>query len=244
MDNKTAKLLNQINTGFYKQAQEYFNRSRKFSWAGWERLPGLLGEKTELQMLDIACGNGRLGKFLIKSMPKTKIKYWGMDNNQYLLRQARKAIAKAKLIKTDVLQPWKLGKEKFDLITIMGFLHHVAGLENRVKLLKQAKDRLRDNGLLVFTIWQFDASKRLSRKIVSWEEFKQKSKLKIDLKQLEKNDYILDWKSGMRGFRYCHLIDQTELKQLIKGLKMKLYAMFVDDSKEKIGNEYVVLEKV
>jgi len=197
MDKKTAKLLNQVNTGFYKQSQAYFNRSRKFSWAGWERLPPLLKFQGQtLKVLDVACGNGRLGKFLIKHLPETKIEYVGVDNNSYLLRQAKKTVKEARLIKQDVLKPWQLGRDRFDLVAVMGFLHHVAGFENRVKLLQQAKSKLVKNGLLIFTVWQFDASKRLKRKIISWEEFKQKTDIKIDLKQLEENDYISGLEKG------------------------------------------------
>jgi tRNA (uracil-5-)-methyltransferase TRM9 len=242
MDRKTVKQLSQLNQRFYLRIQEYFNRTRQSYWLGWEKLLPLL-QKERLRVLDIGCGNGRLGRFLAKRLPQTEIEYVGLDNNRYLLSQAKKALPQAKLIKQDILRAWALGGKEFELIAIMGVLHHLPGFANRLKLLERAKQKLAKNGFLVFTIWQFTSSPKLSKKIISWEEFKQKTRSKIDFRQLEPNDYILDWKKGVKGYRFCHLINQTELKKLTSTLKMKLFALYLDDDREKGGNEYVVLKK-
>jgi capsular polysaccharide biosynthesis protein len=31
---------------------------------------------------------------------------------------------------------------------------------------------------------------------------------------LDPGDYLLDWKRGGRGLRYCHLVDEAEIERL------------------------------
>lgn len=206
--------LNKLNEKFYLKTQEYFNRSRQHYWKGWEKLlPCLQGET--LKVLDLGCGNGRFGKWLAVNR---RIDYTGLDNNQYLLDQAKKSLPQARLIKHDLLQSWPV-KKKFDLIVLFAVLHHLSTTVNRLKVLKQAKKLLKPNGLLVFTTWQFDRSKIV--------------------KKIAKNDYLLYWKKGITALRYCHLFDDEEISRLVKNLKMRLVADFIADE----NNRYLILVK-
>jgi len=227
MDKKTINQLNKLNTEFYLKTQVYFNRTRQFYWAGWQKLLPHL--KKQIKLLDVGCGNGRLGKFLKEN--NLKIEYTGMDNNQYLLDEAKKDLPKAKLINQDIYQEWKL-KDKFEAIAILGVIHHVPGVENRIEMLKRAKKQLKPGGLLILSIWQFKNVERLKKKIVK----------NHGLKGLEKNDYILKWEKGVKAQRYCHFIDNQEIKRILGQLKMKLVDEFESDAKEGIGNKYIILK--
>ena len=208
--------LNKLNERFYLKTQEYFNTSRQFYWKGWKKLLKFLPKK-EIKVLDLGCGNGRFGKFLTEH--KT-INYTGIDNNQYLLDQAKKALPKAKLIKQDLLLPWHV-KDNFDLVAILGVMHHLPK-NYRFNLLKRAATCLKPGGNLFLSFWEFVRS--------------QESKI---IKDLGDNDYILDWHMGVDAKRYCHLYTQKEINDLIKPLKLKLLENYIEDK----SNLYLILRK-
>jgi len=239
MDKKTIRQLNEINKEFYLKTQEYFNRTREFYWPGWEKLLPYFQGKT-LKVLDVGCGNGRFGRFLEEN--NVKIKYVGMDNNEYLLNEAKKRLSKPRLINQDIYEDWKLKDRNFDVVMMLGLIHHVPGFENRVRLLKKSKSYLKKGGLLILSIWQFKKIKKFERKIIDWERFKKMAEVNIDMSQLEKNDYILTWEKGIEAYRYCHFVNDEELKKILSELKMELVDEFESDAKEKIGNGYVILK--
>lgn len=230
--------LNKLNRQFYLKTQVYFNTSRQFPWSGWKKLlPYLQGDSSKV--LDLGCGNGRFGIWLSQHQ---QIQYTGLDNNQYLLDRCGEALPQAKLINQDILKPWQV-KEKFDLIVLFGVLHHIPGFNNRLKILRWAKKLLLKNGYLIFSLWQLDNTRRLTRKIVPWPEFLKNSKIKINLKQLEPNDLIINWKSGPTAYRFCHIVDGKELKRLLERLKMIQEQNFFSDGEKGRGNRYLILKK-
>ena len=93
MDKKTADRLKALNHKFYQKTQVYFNRSRQHFWVGWEKLLPYLQGST-LKVLDLGCGNGRFGKWLMER-GKT-IDYTGIDENQFLLKQAKTDLPQVK----------------------------------------------------------------------------------------------------------------------------------------------------
>ncbi|MFH0942874.1 MAG: class I SAM-dependent methyltransferase [Candidatus Beckwithbacteria bacterium] len=207
--------LNKLNEEFYLKTQEYFNTSRQFYWDGWKKLLPHLQGRT-LKVLDLGCGNGRFGKFLAEHQ---QIEYTGIDNNQYLLDKAAENLPGACLLQRDLTKPWQI-KGKFDLVAILGVMHHLPK-ENRVGLLKQATAGLRPSGILFLSFWRFNQY--------------QKSKI---IKDLGDNDYILDWHMGVDAERYCHLYSQKEIRELIKPLKLKRLDNFISDK----SNRYLILK--
>lgn len=234
MDNKTQSKLIKLNRDFYDSIWEYFNTSRQFYWDGWSKLlPHLEGQS--LKVLDLGCGNGRFGEFLKEHK---KINYWGVDDSKDLLKVAKKKHPKSNFLKVNLNENWSNIPNDFDLVALMAVLHHIPGRENRLKVLEKARDRLKKDGILVFTGWHFNKMKRFSKGVVD------KNKLD-DLNDLtlEKGDYILDWKRGKIAYRYVHLFDDEEIGWLVKSLKMELLADFVSDGHQGQGNRYVVLKK-
>jgi SAM-dependent methyltransferase len=240
MDKKTVEKLNKLNRKFYLKTQEYFNKSRQYYWGGWGRkwikVVKSHFQRKSLRVLDVGCGNGRFGEFLTKNLPEIKIEYAGIDNNKYLLLQAKKKVPGVKLLKRNILKNWKIGSKKYDLVVLIGILHHVPGEENRLKLLEKAKKYLKPEGLLTLTVWQFKKIDRLKKKIVDW------GKIGFDKSRLERNDYLLSWDTGVKAYRYCHYTDHQELKRILKKLEMQLISSFEDDAKEGTGNKYVILK--
>ncbi|MFC1627161.1 class I SAM-dependent methyltransferase [Patescibacteria group bacterium] len=225
MDKKTVDKLNQLNKEFYLKTQEYFNRTRQYYWKGWGKLlPYLPRRQADLQgqalkVLDVGCGNGRFGKFLIEN--DFDIKYVGIDSNQYLLDEAKKAVLDGSFINQDLLDDWQI-KGKFDLIAISGVLHHFKP-EKAAKILKKAVKKIKGKGVLFLSFWQFDKAKDAKK-----------------LKDLENNDYIVDWQKGVKAERYCHLYKDEEINKLLKNVKLKKLKDYQDDG----SNKYIILKQV
>ena len=240
MDKKTIDKLNQLNKEFYLKTSKHFNITRQFNWAGFTKLlPHLPAGKASLQgrtlkVLDVGCGNGRFGEFLINK--GKKIQYTGIDNNQDLLELAQEKLPKAKLINQDILKPIKI-KEQFDLIGLFGVLHHVPGKETRLKLLKDLAKLLAPGGLLVFTNWHFNKFKRFNSYSVP------SKKVGVNRDKLEDGDKILDWKRGVLAYRYCNLMPDSELKEIKSDLGLRLVDEYLADAKSGQGNRYVILKQ-
>jgi SAM-dependent methyltransferase len=215
--------LLKLNRQFYLKIQEYFNTSRQAPWDGWTRLLDYLPNQS-LKVFDLGCGNARFGIWLSQHR---QIDYTGLDNNQYLLDAAAKQLPQAQFSRRDLTKAWGI-KDKYDFISLMAVLHHIPTKQARLKVLAKAKELLKPNGLLVFTVWHFNKLKRFQSQVV---------------KKLPDNDYILNWKKGVTAERYIHLFNDAEIKWLVKNLKMSLVADFVSDGHQGQGNRYVVLRK-
>ncbi len=245
MNQKTIKKLNQLNKDFYRKTADSFSQSRSYFWPGWQKLLPYLNivsaQKNELNVLDLACGNGRFGLFLAENSPKIKINYHGVDFSRELLSKAEKKLSKTninfKLKKTDIIEDFHLSR-KYDLITAFGLFHHIPSFDLRRKILKILADHLAEDGLVAVTFWQFADKPRFKDKIVNPE------KVGIDPGQLESNDYILDWKRGKTAYRCCHCADQPEVEKLTENLDLKMVDNYLADGKTNNLNLYLVLKNV
>ncbi len=50
--------------------------------------------------------------------------------------------------------------------------------------------------------------------------------------EVDKGDYLLDWRSGGNGLRYVHHFDQKELDELARASNFQIVDMFSSDGKE------------
>lgn len=248
MDPSTIRRLNAINREFYRATAAEFDQTRSHPWPGWEKLlpylSGMAGRaSTSLSVLDVGCGNGRFGVFLWQrlvgatpALPLQNIRYHGIDNNAALLERARQALDGLPGLTTcleehDIIeQPLDAGD--YDLVVLFGVLHHVPGCEQRLQLLRVLGQRVAPGGLLVFACWRFYEYERFRQRIVRWPE---------DL-QVEKHDYLLDWRQGARALRYCHYVDDAEHAALAAASGLTEIAAYRADGQTGDANRYSILK--
>lgn len=249
MDAQTIKQLNEINQNFYKKTAQDFSDSRAYYWHGWREilpyLENLLGEKDQLKVLDVGCGNGRFGSFLADNLPTINIDYHGSDNNKKLLEIAAQRLKKTELnahfsysdIVDELIDGSFLanGSQTYDIIVLFGVLHHIPTYQFRKKIIQALSNKLNPHGVFVFTLWRFIDDNQLEKKQVEY----QKGNLSED--ELDKNDYLISWQRETTSFRYCHYTDDQEEKRLVSASGLELLNSFESDGREGKGNKYLVL---
>lgn len=224
MNRATVDRLNRINLEFYSDRAAEFDRARDRPWQGWERIAEEVrpaaGER-RLTVLDFACGNGRFASFLNKELGG--FDYVGVDSSPELLELARTRIAElpgvsGELLESDVTREAAsagLGGRRFDLIAVIGLLHHVPSLRLRGRLLADLVALLAPGGLLAVAFWQFAAFERFRDRFVDWDAFNRDAADPVDTRQLETGDHLLAWGGDRRAVRYCHWSDPAEIERLI-----------------------------
>lgn len=251
MDEHIIRQLNEVNQKFYKKSARDFSDSRAFYWHGWREilpyLENMLGEKETLRVLDVGCGNGRFGSFLVDNLPSIEIQYTGMDNNDTLLTIAQHKLKHTHLdttfIKTDIVEDllsdqfFKDTKEKYDIIVLFGVLHHIPSYKLRKKLITTLSKLVSDNGLFVFTLWRFADDDQLEKRLVGYD------KAGINEKDIDSNDYLISWERETTSFRYGHYTDESEEDKLITASGLHLLESFESDGREGRGNKYLVLSQ-
>ena len=120
----------------------------------------------------------------------------------------------------------------------LAVLQHIPSFDLRLDVVCQAAALLRPGGVLAMSNWQFTGVERLRQKIVPW------SRVSIDESELEEGDYLLDWRSGSVGYRYCHLVDEEEVAALAAAAGLELLETFRADGWEGHLNLYGVLRRV
>jgi 2-polyprenyl-3-methyl-5-hydroxy-6-metoxy-1,4-benzoquinol methylase len=249
METTTIRQLNQLNQQFYQTVAESFDKSRQYFWQGWAQLEPYLEKLQEnqkqLTVLDVGCGNGRFAEFLLEK--KLQFNYVGVDNNQKLLSIAAKNLTKTKikfeLKKIDLVEELLSGtlsqnfEKKFDLIVAFGILHHIPSFELRLKFFQELATLIKPPAYLITTAWQFALENRFSNRVIK------PNAINLDPRDLEKNDFILDWRKGQRAFRYCHFVDENEVEKIDKSLKsLKLEKTFLADGKSGKLNRYLIFQ--
>jgi tRNA (uracil-5-)-methyltransferase TRM9 len=248
MTTSTIKKLINLNTQFYNTVSFHFDDSRQYNWEGWDTLLTFIPQEQVNSLLDLGCGNGRFGMFAWNQFKQLET-YTGVDNNTQLLAIAHNKLTNyshSQLISLDILSTLqtndveeKLGHKKYDLIVLFGFIHHVPSTQLRTKLFTAISSLLTENGIFVFTTWQFMEHERLRKKISDPKT------VGILPTELEKNDYILDWQRGESSFRYAHYFEPVEIKSLLENADLELIAKFSADGKEKnVNNYYICKHKV
>lgn len=248
MDKNLINQLNKLNTNFYNSVAVNFDDSRQYFWQGWDKIPPLLNDFTDIRVADIGCGNGRFGQFLLEKCSQIKLSYTGIDANQQLLDFAKNTlkgkIPALHLNNIDIISAIQnnqdfLEDQEFHLITSFGVFHHIPEFELRLKILKYLLSKLSGDGLLIISLWQFMDYPRFRKKIIKNQSVLNKTEIKLI--NLEDNDYILDWNRGESALRYCHFIDKNEQQKLIQLSGAKQIKSYRADGKEGDVNEYVVL---
>lgn len=228
-----------LNKQFYETVEFEFDGTRKKPWDGWYKLlPQVWQLSTASTILDLGCGNGRFGEFLLHYMDMAT--YIGIDQNETLLKIAKNKIPSGQFFALDITdnQSLKSVEAKADIISLIAVLHHIPSFHSRATLLKTCSQKLRKGGLIIFTAWQFLSIEQLKNRVVDWGVVQE-----IDQGDLETHDYLIDWQRGQHALRYCHLITAKEIEELTGPLQLTKVAQFFADGKDGKSNIYVVLQK-
>jgi tRNA (uracil-5-)-methyltransferase TRM9 len=212
MKEETIERLLALNRDFYASFAEHFAASRSVADPALTSILPYLPYRATI--LDVGCGNGRLALLLDQERPGST--YVGVDTIPELIEEARAQAGQ--LSRTDVAfhvadvtrRSWteNLARAPFDCVVLLAVLHHIPDFNLRARVLRDIADVLKPQGYAILSTWRFLAHQRMRRKIVDWDE------VLIDESELESGDYLLDWKRGGRGLRYCHMVDEEEVERL------------------------------
>ena len=228
-----AKLL-KINQQFYTQFAMQWHETRLVPWRAFERIATYF--KGCERFLDVGCGNGRLGAYLLHENELIG-HYVGVDFSVDLLAAAS-GLRNSEFVQRDLSEPNALdGLGQFDGAAMLAVLHHIPTVERRVRLLNAVFDVLQPDSYFVISNFQFLASERTRRKVVDWAE------VGLDSAELDPNDYLLNWQRGGYGYRYLNLIDNAAMQKLVAQTDFTLIESFRSDGKEGNLNLYTILQK-
>ncbi|NMC51949.1 class I SAM-dependent methyltransferase [Candidatus Kuenenbacteria bacterium] len=236
MNNEQAKRIMEISKKTYEMIAADFSATRNRVWPEMEILVKKY-VKPGMKVLDLGCGNGRL----LEVLPE--VEYWGVDVSEGLVGEAEdKLKTQNSKLKTvfrvlDMLELEKLGEKNFDVVFMFASLNHIAGEENRLKVLEEIKKILKPGGVVVMTnwnMWQVGAGKNMWRYKLQFSRYKiqdtnksqiSNSKSKINPKfQIPKfglgfRDAMTRWQSGDKkrvGELYYRAFNLVELRKLMR----------------------------
>ena len=235
--NTAIKILS-LNLQFYQSFAADFSSTR-------QRLqPGVLSLMEHFlaaeRILDLGCGNGELARELIQSGFGGV--YHGTDFSQELLQKARQDLPPGEEIQfyelNLVLSSWEdiLPTAPYPLITCFAALHHIPGARERLRVVKNIRKHLSDDGSFIHSNWQFLRSERFKDRILPW------STVDMSDYEVDEGDYLLDWRRGGTGVRYVHHFSPEELSDLAQQGGFKIQESFYSDGKEGDLSIYQVWE--
>ena len=111
-------------------------------------ISSLAKHREKINVLDLACGTGRISESILNSAPE-KIHITLLDFNENTIMKARERLHQYKNIDYVLLDVYDLGSnfiEKYDVIVAMDIFHHISDLE---LFIKQIHIALKPNGVLI-----------------------------------------------------------------------------------------------
>lgn len=230
MDPAIAQQLIALNKEFYQTHAEAFSATRGRLQPGTLRM--LKSVPAAARILDLGCGNGGVAAHLAASGHAGG--YVGVDFSEDLLQAAQARLVAhpgypAEFVQADLSGEWaaRVGGQ-FDVVLAMAVLHHIPGRELRLAFLRQARTLLTQGGRFVHSNWQFMRSPKLAARVQPW------SAINLSFIQIDGNDYLLDWRGGVRqgqALRYVHQFSEDELTGLAGEAGFMVEERFYSDGK-------------
>jgi 2-polyprenyl-3-methyl-5-hydroxy-6-metoxy-1,4-benzoquinol methylase len=195
-----------------------------------------------LQLMPNSARNSQRSAQAVEAIPGTRdsvlLAYHGIDSNATLLDHAKESLADTQnvfvTLETRDFVENPPDAWQYDLVVLLGVLHHIPGYSHRQAFMRQLAARVKPGGLLVFTAWRFYEYERFRDRITEWPK-----NLKI-----EPNDYLLDWRRGETSLRYCHYTDDAEHAALVAATGLKEIDTFRADGLGGNANRYSILQSL
>jgi tRNA (uracil-5-)-methyltransferase TRM9 len=243
MNADTLSRLLLLNKQFYQTFGREFSSTRQRLQPGVQRVLDMLtGDEA---LLDLGCGNGELARERMRRGQRGP--YTGVDFSLPLLDVARQGWedAPATFVRADLTRKgWEkpvLGKltspsGRFDVVVCFAVLHHIPGLDLRLRILQKVHDLLIVGGRFIHSEWQFLNSEKLKGRVQPWQA------IGLSDSDVDPGDYLLDWRSGGRGLRYVHHFDEAELDDLAGASQFRVREAFYSDGENDRLGLYQVWE--
>lgn len=169
--------------------------------------------KKDERVLDLGCGNGRF----CENLKNTN--YTGIDNSEKLIEIARKNYKGVDFRIASALDiPFK--ENEFDKVFSFAVLHHIPKEYHNI-FVKEIKRVLKDDGILILTVWNLKDRKE-----------------KLDVKKINEKEILIPWHGAED--HYFYVFELNELKELFKDFKI------ISEGEIKIkkfSNYYLILKK-
>ena len=273
MDTDDVRTLIALNNRFYRDHDVSFSATRAAPWQGWARVAELAADAAAtkvnepLRVLDLACGNMRLVRHLTRTLPRTRIDYYGVDRCAELADADRfpacqsdddglaPAHVRVHFRETDVLETLLAptaasnnleplaGIPACDLSCCFGFMHHVPGKDLRLAVIRALIASTAPGGIAVLSFWRFMDDERLAAKARAATE---RARANGMAPALDANDYLLGWQDDADALRYCHHFTEDEISELAAGVAgcAQETERFSADGKSGALNRYLVLRRI
>ncbi len=133
----------------YNTISGHFAQTRKKKlWP--EILPFIKLIKTDMKVLDIGCGSGRL----LTEIKHKRISYLGLDFSKNLLNLAKKRFQNRRFLLRDITTPkgWhNIGQ--YDVIFCLGVLHHIPDQLRQHRVLQYMYEHTKPGGFIIISVW-------------------------------------------------------------------------------------------
>ena len=195
----------------YNAIAEKFSSARRNVWSEFDFL--FKDVKKDERVLDLGCGNGRF----CENLKNTN--YTGIDNSEKLIEIARKNYKGVDFRIASALDiPFK--ENEFDKVFSFAVLHHIPKEYHNI-FVKEIKRVLKDDGILILTVWNLKDRKE-----------------KLDVKKINEKEILIPWHGAED--HYFYVFELNELKELFKDFKI------ISEGEIKIkkfSNYYLILKK-
>lgn len=233
----TAKRLLTINREFYQSFAEPFQATRARLQPGVDF--ALESVSNDASALDLGCAHGLIAKFLMQRGFTGR--YVGLDSSQSLLDAASDQLRPpqfqfgladlsqpdwpevARSLQSEANAPEGPLSPPFEWVFAFAVLHHMPTDELRRSIAAAIGTLLRPEARVAVSVWDFLASPRLQDRIVPWNS------VGISDEDVDKGDYLVDWREGGSSVRYVHHFSSDELSELAKNAGFRVIEEFRSD---------------